>query len=495
MFVIRGMKFSDYYRSYGEEKMHKGDHDFVVIHRKGIMFIQVKSSSNVKNKRKVKSKANKQLEKDKKMLEVITKNIEDKDLAKEMQSLLSNGYHLQLVTATPNLNEKSNTVNSETKRLYQEDVENDKAFSDWWDRTTGDTEDFLSDELYNFLSAKYIYIRHLTHEGNNRRPAALTSQAYEDIASKLTSEEWLLLIPEQLNLLNDETRFKYIDGPPGSGKTQILVLKVRKILETNPNDTILIITVGEAIAMKIELDLQQENLRVTVKSVDPRANYPEGGETKYNHIFIDESQDILKETISYLQENIIVSKTEGFFWLFLDKAQILQEYSNTIGEDFLYRSKTDAYVPELKTIMRMTSQTTDNCKAYDTMDRRNISVGHNVVGPEVKIYERYSPEFVLSLIDQTEKHHTTILFENDKDILNFKEKCDNKYYFQNAKEKAKNCSNITLDTIRNFRGLEDKVVIVCFTSNLEDQVELVHIACSRSYCSLFYLPFSPKKVR
>lgn len=150
MFVVHSYNFTEkiciWVNGIQDEKKYvKGEHDFVLIHRKyGIIFLQVKGAIP-STKKKQFAFARKQLEKDMGSLLHFIENELKGELKKKMKDEMSNKHMYVVMPNFP----RGNSVHS-SNGIFMEDVANIQAFSKWWEsnilpRTPPDQE------VYNCL--------------------------------------------------------------------------------------------------------------------------------------------------------------------------------------------------------------------------------------------------------------------------------------------------------------------------------------------------------
>ncbi|CAH1773372.1 unnamed protein product, partial [Owenia fusiformis] len=502
MVILRDLDFTDVFTALERKKLNlnydkSGQSDFFIIHGGGVICIQVKAVAGQQErivsrpiKRKVKDLKN-QLDKDEKL---------HREVIQRVVGIVEQDLQIQLVASTPNTDLLPASMQDQ-KYIYlqHKDVVNDEAFKDWWSKTTNNMEP-MSDKHFQLLIQSYIYIRHLVYTGDITKPPASRSQAVAAISAK--TEKWLLMTPEQLKLLMDTRRMLYIEGPAGSGKTQLLELKVRMIKEFNPDDSVLILCWNMAIVEKLDTYMRNNAiLKVTVKTVLTYVRdlalkedlikateiYPSRPKLSfllkiihrmqtYTHVFVDEGQDFEEDWLKLLQARALEPKNlPGSFWVFCDRSQLMSN-GNVVQDKVADRQ---CKVVTLTKVMRMSVEVYNLCVKYqDTSYGQEITIGHRVQGPKVEIetHSQTSLDNFKALVwllkqlknESHELEDITVLLQSQKTVDAFLQQM-NQITVQNAEEKAKGGRCLTVDSVQRFKGLEDRVIILYDPKYVNDE--------------------------
>ncbi|XP_078589289.1 uncharacterized protein LOC144869695 [Branchiostoma floridae x Branchiostoma japonicum] len=497
----------------------KGEHDFVIIHREfGIVFMQVKAA--VKTEKEYKN-ADKQLDKDitsltnalKKKLTISKKRKVKDEVQKEMKT------RHPAVVVMPNC--PRHKAGADKPGCYQEDCATWAAFKTWWDANIPYRPDEFT--LYEQMAMRFV------------SPAILQVK-YDE-----TGEMLYQLTMEQLNYYRNDTPKQYITGPAGSGKTWLLVQKAKEVAESNADHKVLILCYNKPLSLYLENEFPEgeyTNVRIMTlwslllcKIKKPtkalsELSLTDKKELVYEcvdelndssksqgcriyvseHIFVDEAQDMYEgwwKLVDALHNN---SKTETRYkWVFLDTNQLV--YNRGLrGASIPPEIFTDA--KKMNTIIRNTHRIFDCSNKFLTLC--GAKLGHSVRGPDVKWIDSLSGRQVHHLIEgaklvkeevrdlkrkQVAMSDIVVLTRNKKesDLLKghlSKESKD--IETQDAEQAIKDPkqSAITVDSIRRFKGLERKVVILVdppFDDERESEKGLTYVGMSRSFCLLVIL--------
>lgn len=364
-----------------------------------------------------------------------------------------------------------------------------------------------------------------------------------------THENILILTPNQLKSWYKSSPEQWISGPAGSGKTVLLFEKVKQIASDiikgkYKQERILVLCCSVSLSVHLTNELSDwfnsnfpsETCPVHVKTYDSfidkdfdRESVPGHSqkhkvkrrliverkfiersppeEHLYEHIFVDEGQDMVGDQwpdfLKKLHRRPVDSR-RYHFWIMYDSNQHLQR-TETENRSFL--DKITRNTSQLTEVLRNTKNIFSlSDKYYKGIYEGEITLGHELVGLEVKYDSGLKKKNVSGLV----AHHVKKLRESkveDKDIVVLvrnKKARDSliaalrkKYEIscvtvENRLRERENA--IALDTIKEFKGLESKVVVLCdppCTLNSNDAADrtrkFLYTAVSRCFCYLIIL--------
>lgn len=521
MFVVHSYQFHE--KTYNwmnqtqyQEKYRRGDHDFLLLHRNyGMIFLQVKEATPSTKRNRIAS-ARTQLEKDKDSVMFFAGNKLGGGLRKKMGSERS---HIHTYFVMPSCRRGKSCHNS--GGIFEEDCENVEAFSKWWKenivpRTPPDQE------VYNCLVMRYVGLSHDV-------PYPL-SFAIED-----SHKELMRHTIEQAKIFRNSTAEQWITGPAGSGKTWLLIEKVKQLSASQSGEKILVVCVSAAFSKSLEKEFkdcsrvivkrfeellleiteterpfdrasQYDLIRLALKKLEQNTPQPE-----YDHIFVDECEDLIGEEWPVLFQKIWKGNEDDcgsiedlrckYKWYFYDTSQCGQ-YS-----DKRKLRKALATSSKLTRVLRNTGNIFDQCKKYfqELDGTEGITLGHKKCGlnidwqaslPSEMVTEKDGAPLVAKCIERLRKENVSeadvcVLVQNEdiRDQLSSELKelnVDN----HNAEDKfeGNHKSKVVVDSIWGFKGLESKVVILynpafALTENIH-VIKLLYIALSRCNCYL-----------
>lgn len=340
---------------------------------------------------------------------------------------------------------------------------------------------------------------------------------------------------EQLKVLLGSPEEAWITGPAGSGKTWILIEKVKELGASQRKERILVVCFNKPLSRMLKQQFKdfscvvkvkrfqkllhtitgkichsdrekEENINLAVKSL-------EGKTPKYDHIFVDECQDLIGDQWPVLfqrlwkgnEDDSGTSEVAGYKykWFFYDTNQ----YVGWSGEHFEKHKKALRNSFKLSHVLRNTGNIFKQSKKYlqpSSYCTKEITLGHEECGlniewqaslPSRKVSEEMGAKLVANCIADLRKKKVSeadicVLVETVKarDLLSPELKSlhvDN----HNAEEQFEENKNmVVVESIRRFKGLESKVVILYnpeFTEKYNQHIkELLYTAISRCSCYL-----------
>ena len=367
---------------------------------------------------------------------------------------------------------------------------------------------------------------------------------------------------QQMKILaRNYSPFLWIRGPAGSGKTHLLIEKVVTLAENilgfdhcMANEKILVLCFNSVLCKALKKIIQSYlhvpegkdvssflHFKTFTKLVKELAHLSEppnnqereesvklalenvkasNGEYMYDHIFVDEAQDLYgkewPKLLKHMHRNCQVAKEgilakPGFFWVMYDMNQYLyfeKEQACSRFAKYLLNSAG------LNRVFRNTECVFRQSKKYYKSSMHNdspISLGHAVSGVPIKWdaslakrsgEEKEGAKEVIQWIAKLRKKKVhrkdiCILVENEdkKQILLHEMECigERAQTADDFVEKSHDC--VVLETTRRFKGLESKVVILYNPPFQNDPSictkELLYTAVSR--CSCFLVVISTKE--
>ncbi|XP_078699986.1 uncharacterized protein LOC144926831 [Branchiostoma floridae x Branchiostoma belcheri] len=526
MFVIHSFSFNeqvhrgqDVWRVYGET-------DFVIVSKKyGVIFMEVKAVSSHSILRKRFKKAQDQINKARKAL---AEYLKDRVPREASTALFRNPAFVVM----PNCRKPQDSMDAYKDGCFLEDCQDGLCFRQWWNRNIGCVNPlWIREDMYRGLLCRFIGLRSATA----RTLGKLVDDTTRDVLQMFNSQ--------QLALLNNVglPRYQLITGPAGSGKTSILLHKVRAlnrdISKTGKDEKILVLCYNKPLEIRLTKELEDCRL-VTVRtfgsilyqlSQNGSRNVSEmSNEEKcalidsvlddrprihrvctFDHIFVDEGEDFIGNWRALLKE--IQAKSlckRKFRWIFLDNNQHVYKTAATgFSEEEL------ANAIQLRKVYRMTGSVFDQFKKYfsdggeaDT----DYSIGHDITGLCVEWDKMDQPPDSAhqTASDYISRHVQRLLGNNvcAKDICvllrTFKDVSEvvkdlqaKGIQCQSAEDSIMHSVNsaIIVDSLSRFKGLETKVLILydpaCLTEGegSEKIREQMYTALSRCFCLLIII--------
>ena len=323
---------------------------------------------------------------------------------------------------------------------------------------------------------------------------------------------------EQLKLRMDSVPEQWVTGPAGSGKTCLLITKVQMlaegILDEETLEKILILCYNRPLSSMLRktFEASLENrlkgkdltdilhiktfhkllVEITGHHVHNKENAVREAleiversiptNLKYDHVFVDEGQDLPGEWPQLLKKLMSISNGEhqdeiedldhpNYFWVMYDANQHLD----------LFQSRTHLHSSSLKKSARLSNvlRNTENIYKQSRkyfkpllMPCRPFDIGHREVGLPIKWdhpstsesmegclvknirhlqHQGVEPRDICVLVsDEKKRYELMMCLENIHGI-----KC------QNAEENIEHAENkLVVESIRRFKGLESKVVVL-----------------------------------
>ena len=337
---------------------------------------------------------------------------------------------------------------------------------------------------------------------------------------------------EQSTVLLDSPEELWISGPAGSGKTWVLIEKVKELGASQKGERILVVCFNIPLSKMLKELFQYLSRVVNVKTfkkliheitgkrcqsdkeketiINLAVRTLEGKTPEYDHIFVDECQDLIGDQWPVLFQKLWKGNEDDsgtteatgyrYKWFFYDTNQ----YVGWSGEHLKKHEKALKASFRLSRVLRNTGNIFNQSKKYlqpSSSFSKEITLGHEECGlniewkaklPPGEVTEKEGAKLVAECIDDLRKRGVLeadicVLVQSVKvrDLLSpeLKELHVDNY---NA-ELARNKNMVVLESIRRFKGLESKVVILYnpeFTVKYKHIKELLYTAFSRCSCYL-----------
>ena len=352
----------------------------------------------------------------------------------------------------------------------------------------------------------------------------------------------------QLQVLFHSEPKKWITGPAGSGKTWLLMKKVlmlaRNAVLQGTNEKILVSCFNRPLSAMFSKTFEVEFqgvvtvktfhslLHAITKSTSGESNaekekhfdealdmvkkgtghFPE----RYDHIFVDECQDLFGKEWPTLFEKLQKDDGDGpkrkHIWFFYDANQNLR----ILEKEYEPHRNLIMNGQLLPDVFRNTRKVFEQTKKYLTLkilDQETIKLAHDVRGLDIEwdsslsqsfqgVWWKRCAECINKCIKDLRKNEV-----NDKDIciltqiVSYRKEISSKLKdmgieSQNAEEMFQNNDNkVVVESIWRFKGLESKVVILLYwpcypqsdpskMSYAMKEKELLYTAFSRCFCHL-----------
>lgn len=358
---------------------------------------------------------------------------------------------------------------------------------------------------------------------------------------------------EQLRVMLNSTTEQWITGPAGSGKTWLLMEKVKSLAQKirlhESGERILVVCFNRPLSKMLSRAFQNH-----LKSLLPRDNLsqvadvktfdcllheitggkygqtdaekkevveqavklldqPAHGVQRYDHIFVDECQDLLGDRWPSLFDKLCKDDGDTYDgcepkhkWFFYDPNQHLRLSEKRCKQHMRFLKKST----KLSKVLRNTGNVFDQSKKYFQSRLKSgdpIELGHQECGLPIKwdrslrnreIAKRDGAEFIISHVKELEKNKVQkkdicVLVENVEarqrltcELKNLGVVCQNAERLHEA-----NDDKVVVESIWRFKGLEAKVVILYNPrydfdkDGTENNVrELLYTAVSRCFCYL-----------
>ncbi|KAG1654878.1 hypothetical protein GQR58_024816 [Nymphon striatum] len=350
----------------------------------------------------------------------------------------------------------------------------------------------------------------------------------------------LELTAEQENCLECIHPTMVIYGPAGSGKTQILLMKVQRILDHDDliGKTLIIcynLWLCEYVKSQVDSEYvdvyniytqyssfitHKDNCNCQKKETDYSRRFIGDVDPdclvlkkRYRHIFVVEAEDINFGTFQILDhiQDQPKNKEINFRWFFSDPNQNFKDISTTLDqiEKKYYFSK----------IVRTTSNVFDivskNVLFANWPKDKSVSLDHGIAGPSIdwielkdvggehiaeKIYTKCLVPLLierkLKIKFKTNGNVVILVGSNESDLyMEFRNKLEN---LCRGKVNVKNrhpfrddeLPTVRIATVSEFKGFEADVVIVILDCYCLVQSSFLYTAASRCSCQLFVITTS-----
>jgi hypothetical protein len=201
-------------------------------------------------------------------------------------------------------------------------------------------------------------------------------------------------------------------------------------------------------------------------------------EQRFDAIIVDEGQDFLPKWMSTLQ---VALKPEGngLLRIFIDSNQSVYGNLTSIPEDF--KLVPIRLILNMRNTKRIHSLVQDYYSGYaiNPIGPEGVPVEWIPANSNQEIYKKID-ERIYQLISQERMHQSDIavLVPAEKDITEYVKERLSGYEIQSADKNEGNA--VIMDTIRRFKGLEKRIVILAATSKLIGERELIYVAVSRA---------------
>ena len=374
-----------------------------------------------------------------------------------------------------------------------------------------------------------------------------------------TDKVMLFKTEEQANILADSYPPKlWITGPAGSGKTYLLIEKAielaRSIADNGSNEKLLVLCFNSVLKLALEIAVKRHmppevvcsqavhfktfsklvhelvpHLPLSTNQQKEKAVYQalcvlkngSSCQAYYDHILVDEGQDLFgrhwPEVLENMHKSSVVPKVlggfqkPGYFWVMLDMNQYLYFAKDQAQEANLAHLTNCA---SLSKVLRNTRNVFLQSMKYFSSSlpwQSPIRLGHGENGPAVEfddcLHRRSGEEFEGA---QSIVHRLTALQKGNVQAKDICILCEN----QQKRDTLRNALNINgqktqtgddlvksrndlvvVESIRRFKGLESKVVIVYNPPFVDDTSTntraLLYTAYSRCLCLLIVMSTKP----
>ena len=348
----------------------------------------------------------------------------------------------------------------------------------------------------------------------------------------------VLKTAEQSKVLLSSSAEQWISGPAGSGKTWLLIEKVKQLGASQCGQRILVVCFNRPLSKMLKKQFEDCCCVVDVKtfqkliyeftakkcysdrdkeeSINLAVEFLKSCEdrvTKYDHIFVDECQDLIGDKWVGLFEKLWKGNEddsgtiEGTAckckWFFYDTNQ----YVGWSEERFQRHKKALVTSTKLTRVLRNTGNIFDQSRKYlqpSTPSTEKITLGHEEWGLNIEWKDALDSrldsgslgvESIVDVITDVRKKCVSeedicILVENERvrRLLSDKLKAlnvdnhDAEEHFEGRHKK------VVVESVRRFKGLESKVVILFnpeFSVKSNKHIrELLYTAVSRCCCYL-----------
>ncbi|XP_078655737.1 uncharacterized protein LOC144902295 [Branchiostoma floridae x Branchiostoma belcheri] len=552
MLIVHSHKFSELIQTFEKGVVKKfnwywrhGETDFVIIHRTlGVIFFQVKAGIRTWNRY---GPATKQLGND---MEAMTRSLKRLCLEERGTTVDAELEKCQGFVVMPNC-PRDNAQGKDG--CFREDIQSVADFEKWWQKNvhrTGRVPEF-SEEMYKLMATRFVGPRVITEScqlkdvidkthktiikiwTKDQLSIMTQNEQKQYIAGPAGSGKTMLLLDKAQevagNLKDNERILIMCFNKP-------LSLYLDTMVNNFPNAEQVVVRTFVSQLKKIKgsdwkglpkkeseklelvsdcvqkLDLMQSN-----SDLGMRNSY------KYEHVFVDEGQDMYGrwvDLVKLLHDDVVGSNEERRYrWVFFDSNQSVHFGSqNSLPQEIIDSAKP------MNRIVRNTRNIFECSQKFLSPEvQRAAELDHSIVGKQVKwidslptVTHQVSPSDVLrkgaelviqEIVDlESESVQRSDIVVLTKDVVERNEVCEKLELYrdefniliQDAQEAilSPNTSAIIVDSIRRFKGLERKVVIL-FDPPIDEEGsvkrDLNYVAMSRCFCYLVIVTSQDKK--
>lgn len=161
MFVVHSYNFKERIsevksKSVSSKKWNIGEHDFVLVHRRaGFVFFQVKASVKTA---KTYGKAQKQIDKDRDAMKVYFEEVRKRKTKITGQDVDKLFFRFPGFVVMPNCPRPASSASTYADGIFQEDCVSVEAFSHWWNRSIGCSEQGEKDAVENVVKEELFNV-------------------------------------------------------------------------------------------------------------------------------------------------------------------------------------------------------------------------------------------------------------------------------------------------------------------------------------------------
>ena len=309
-----------------------------------------------------------------------------------------------------------------------------------------------------------------------------------------------------------DTRKKWIKGPAGSGKTWLLKMKVELLLKgikdgkilvicyNNPlscflthhfstSENVVIFTYDRFLNVHLRPKVGVTRRQMIAELIKDHKNGKPTPDTKYQHIFVDEGQDLYGEWYELLE--CFLECNKSFYWVNYDPNQRVQPASNT-PHKVQHHLKGEH---ELKVVLRNTKPIFDFFKNYcqdsESFKAAKSRAPHKVEYVKIREDEQICDvaTYLRELIAENASQAKDIAVLT-KDELSSKQLC---MRLRLCSIDSQPCNSyprkqaVVVDSIRRFKGLESKTVILVFLGKDVPEDNILYTGGSRGCVQLIVM--------
>ena len=343
---------------------------------------------------------------------------------------------------------------------------------------------------------------------------------------------------QQLRVLLNSEAEHWITGAAGTGKTSILIEKVRNLCERQDGSEqkILVVCFNRPLSKMLEKEFENFRHKVEVKTCDklccditgtrfdPNQEMKErihnavkvlkGKGLKYDHIFVDECQDLMGDEWPILFKELwkgnegvcgtTAANGRRYKWLFFDENQfvgwsgknsqtLIEAYENGINLIHVLRNTGNIF-NQSKKYLQSNDPNTETILGHK---ERGLAIKWVDSLPSRQVPEREGAQSVADCINdlrqkKVSEEDVCVLVETveirDRLSAELKRLNVDNHNAEERFEGNKKKKVVVVESIRRFKGLESKVVILYnpeFTLKDNNPTkELLYTAVSRCFCYL-----------